>query len=205
MISFRVDDEEVMRTQQWAKELGVDRSELLRGDIWFTSTAGGGRPVLVLTRDPLADRISAVAVAALTRTTRGLASELELTVTDDGDPSDCVVNFDNIHTLRRDSLRRHMPRCRHAAWPRRVSDFAMPPVAEDRGRPTHTSGAHLPLERGPIRLSVRSLGQLTASVSLSRRALWRPAISSSGREQVARHGERGALQVATIQRPNRTR
>ena len=30
MISFRVDDEEAMRTQQWAEALGVDRSELLR-------------------------------------------------------------------------------------------------------------------------------------------------------------------------------
>jgi len=77
-----------------------------RGDIWFASTPGGDRPVLVLTRDPVADRIGAVVVAALTRTTRGLVSELELTVVDDGVPSDCVVNFDNIHTIQRDSLRR---------------------------------------------------------------------------------------------------
>jgi mRNA interferase MazF len=77
-----------------------------RGDIWFASTPGGDRPVLVLTRDPVADRIGAVVVAALTRTRRGLVSELELTVDDDGVPSDCVVNFDNIHTIRRDSFRR---------------------------------------------------------------------------------------------------
>jgi mRNA interferase MazF len=32
--------------------------------------------------------------------------ELELTVDEDGVPSDCVVNFDNIHTIRRDSFRR---------------------------------------------------------------------------------------------------
>ncbi len=30
MISFRVDDGEAVRTQQWAEALGVDRSELLR-------------------------------------------------------------------------------------------------------------------------------------------------------------------------------
>ena len=30
MMSFRVDDEEAVRTQQWAESLGVDRSELLR-------------------------------------------------------------------------------------------------------------------------------------------------------------------------------
>jgi len=77
-----------------------------RGEIWFASTPGGDRPVLVLTRDPVADRIGAVVVSALTRTRRGLVSELELTVDDDGVPTDCVVNFDNIHTIRRDSLRR---------------------------------------------------------------------------------------------------
>ncbi len=76
-----------------------------RGDIWFAATPGGDRPVLVLTRDPVADRIGAVVVAALTRTRRGLVSELALTRAD-GVPTDSVVNFDNIHTIRRDSLRR---------------------------------------------------------------------------------------------------
>ena len=50
-----------------------------RGEIWFVATPGGDRPVLVLTRDPVADRIGTVVVAALTRTVRGIVSELELT------------------------------------------------------------------------------------------------------------------------------
>jgi mRNA interferase MazF len=62
--------------------------------------------VLILTRDPVADRIQSVVVAALTRTRRNLVSELELTAATDGVPSDCVVNFDNLHTLPRSSLRR---------------------------------------------------------------------------------------------------
>ena len=70
------------------------------GEIWFAETPGGDRPVLVLTRDPAADRIGSVVVAAVTRTIRGLVSELELTP-DDGVPTDCVVNFDNIHTIPR--------------------------------------------------------------------------------------------------------
>jgi mRNA interferase MazF len=45
-----------------------------RGEIWFAATSGGGRPVLVLTRDPVADRTGSVDVAALTRTRRGLVS-----------------------------------------------------------------------------------------------------------------------------------
>ena len=79
-----------------------------RGEIWFASVPGGDRPVLILTRDPVADRIDSVAVAALTRTVRGLVSELELTAVGDGVPSDCVVNFDNIHTIPRDALRRRI-------------------------------------------------------------------------------------------------
>lgn len=77
-----------------------------RGEIWFAKTPGGDRPVLVLTRDPVADRIGAIVVAALTRTRRGLVSELELSPEQDGVPTACVVNFDNLHTLPRDSFRR---------------------------------------------------------------------------------------------------
>ena len=62
--------------------------------------------MLVVTRDPVADRIGSVVVAALTRTVRGLVSELELTARADGVPTDCVVNFDNLHTLPRQVFRR---------------------------------------------------------------------------------------------------
>ena len=79
-----------------------------RGEIWFAATPGGDRPVLVLTRDPVADRIGSVVVAVLTRTRRGLVSELELSAGEDGVPTDCVVNFDNIHTIGRDCCRRRI-------------------------------------------------------------------------------------------------
>lgn len=78
-----------------------------RGEIWFAATPGGDRPVLVLTRDPVAGRIGSVVVAALTRTRRGLVSELELTRAD-GVPTDSVVNFDNVHTIPRDRFRRRV-------------------------------------------------------------------------------------------------
>ncbi|EUA52304.1 putative toxin MazF2 [Mycobacterium xenopi 4042] len=57
--------------------------------------------MLVLTRD---------LVTALTRTRRGLVSELELTAVQDGVPSDCFVNFDNVHTLPRTAFRRRITR-----------------------------------------------------------------------------------------------
>ena len=79
-----------------------------RGEIWFADVGrGGDRPVLVLTRDPVADRIGAVVVAHLTTTIRGLTSELPLGPAD-GLKRECVVSFDNLHTLPRSSFRRHV-------------------------------------------------------------------------------------------------
>lgn len=79
-----------------------------RGDVWFAATPGGDRPVLILTRDPVAGRIGSLVVAALTRTRRGLVSELYLSAGGDGVPTDSVVNFDNLHTLPRGMFRRRV-------------------------------------------------------------------------------------------------
>ena len=79
-----------------------------RGEVWFAATPSGDRPVLVLTRDPVAERIDSIVVAALTRTKRGLVSELDLTPDVDGVPSECVANFDNLHTLPTETFRRRI-------------------------------------------------------------------------------------------------
>ncbi len=71
---------------------------MVRGEVWWANTPAGDRPVLVLTRDPLADRLGAVVVAACTTRIRGLRTELPLGL-DDGMPEDCVASFDNIHTI----------------------------------------------------------------------------------------------------------
>lgn len=62
---------------------------------------------MVLTRDPVADRLDAVVVVACTRTVRGVQSELSLGP-DDGLPEPCVANFDNLHTLRRAAFRQRI-------------------------------------------------------------------------------------------------
>ncbi len=80
-----------------------------RGEVWFAETGrGGDRPVLVLTRDPVAGHIDSVVVAQLTTRVRGLTSELPLTTAADGVPTDCVASFDNIVTLPSMSLRRYV-------------------------------------------------------------------------------------------------
>ena len=82
---------------------------MVRGEVWWAAAPGGDRPVLVLTRDPVADRIGAVVVAACTRTIRGLTSELPLGP-EDGMPEACVAAFDNLHTLRREAFRGRITR-----------------------------------------------------------------------------------------------
>ncbi|MGQ0775435.1 MAG: type II toxin-antitoxin system PemK/MazF family toxin [Pseudonocardiales bacterium] len=79
----------------------------MRGEIWWAATPGGNRPVLVLTRDPVAARIDTVVVAACTRTARGLLSELPLGP-EDGMPDACVASFDNLHTLRKSQFRQRI-------------------------------------------------------------------------------------------------
>src|SRR5436309_5231077 len=95
-------------TKRRLVRLGIVTQPVRRGEIWFASTPGGDRPVLVLTRDPVASRIQAVVVAALTRTKRHLTSEVDLSPDADGVPTDCIVNFDNLHTLPRASFRRRV-------------------------------------------------------------------------------------------------
>lgn len=82
---------------------------VVRGEVWWATTPGGERPVLVLTRDPVADRIGAVVVAACTRTVRNLQSELPLGPSD-GMPENCVASFDNLHTVRRAAFGRRITR-----------------------------------------------------------------------------------------------
>lgn len=79
-----------------------------RGEIWFARVPDGDRPVLVLTRDPVAGRIDSVVVAALTRTRRGLISELPVSARYDGVPADSVINFDTILTVPRSAFRRRV-------------------------------------------------------------------------------------------------
>lgn len=81
--------------------------QMRRGEVWFAATPGGDRPVLVMTRDPVAATIKRLVVAQITSTVRGLESELILGP-DDGMPFDCVASFDTVLTLDRQHLRRRV-------------------------------------------------------------------------------------------------
>jgi mRNA interferase MazF len=82
-------------------EDGGRRAVVKRGDIcWVELPHGGRRPVLVLTRSEAIPVLREVLIAPLTRSIRGIPTELRLG-RDDGVPDDCVVSFDNIQLATR--------------------------------------------------------------------------------------------------------
>jgi mRNA interferase MazF len=74
-----------------------------RGEVRWAQIGDKQRPVVVLTRDPVADRIERVTVAPCTTTIRGLRSEVVLEIAD-GVPQRCVVSLDNVQPLRHSAL-----------------------------------------------------------------------------------------------------
>ena len=73
-----------------------------RGEIWWADLDPpiGVRPILILTRSAAVPKRSQLVVAQVTRTVRGLASEVPRTVSD-GMPQDCVVNCDVLLTVEK--------------------------------------------------------------------------------------------------------
>jgi mRNA interferase MazF len=70
---------------------------LTRGEIrWYTfRLPDKRRPVLVLARDQVVEQLNEIIVAPVTRTIRGLRTEVLLTE-QDGMPAACAVNFDHL-------------------------------------------------------------------------------------------------------------
>lgn len=76
-----------------------------RGEIrWYTfRLPDKRRPVLVLTRNEVAGHLNELIVVPITRTIRGLASEVVLTQSD-GVPVPCALNFDHVSLAQKDRL-----------------------------------------------------------------------------------------------------
>jgi mRNA interferase MazF len=65
------------------------------------------RPVLVLTREPVRAAMRRVTVAPITSTAKGLSTEVPVGA-DNGLDQDCVVSCDNIITIDKQALGRHI-------------------------------------------------------------------------------------------------
>jgi len=76
-----------------------------RGDIVWADLGppAGRRPVCVVTRDAALEVLTAITCAPITRTIRGIRSEVEVGPAD-GLPEASVITCDNVITIPRDSL-----------------------------------------------------------------------------------------------------
>jgi mRNA interferase MazF len=76
-----------------------------RGDIVWADLGppAGRRPVCVLTRDAAIDVLTAITCAPITRTVRGIRSEVEIGL-DEGLPEPSVISCDNLLTVPKSVL-----------------------------------------------------------------------------------------------------
>ncbi len=76
-----------------------------RGEVYWAELGppAGRRPVLVISRNAAIPVLSAVVVVPITRTIRGIASEVPLG-SSEGLPEDCVASCDNLMTVPKGAL-----------------------------------------------------------------------------------------------------
>lgn len=70
---------------------------------WYESEEAKGRPVLVVTRNEVIPGLGRIMVAPITRTVRGLLTEVPLDV-EDGLAYSCVAAFDNLQVVLKSHL-----------------------------------------------------------------------------------------------------
>ena len=76
--------------------------------VWADLLAPAGRrPVVVLTRDGALRRLNAVTIGPITRTVRGIPTDVILEPAD-GVPTTCAISLDNIFTVPRDALSKNI-------------------------------------------------------------------------------------------------
>jgi len=74
-----------------------------QGEVWWAQTEDKRRPVLVVTRSEAVPVLNWVVVAPVTRTVRGIPTEIALGEPD-GLDVDCAASFDNLQPIRRSFL-----------------------------------------------------------------------------------------------------
>lgn len=79
-----------------------------RGEVWWAEAPDDkGRPFLVLTRDAAIPVLHRLVVAPVTRTVRGIPTEIPLGP-EEGLPVACAASFDNLRTVHKALLVRRI-------------------------------------------------------------------------------------------------
>jgi len=78
-------------------------SDPRQGDVWWAEADDKRRPVLVITRNEAIPVLRRLVVAPVTRTVRGIPTEIALGA-DEGLPVECAASFDNLQPVNRNLL-----------------------------------------------------------------------------------------------------
>jgi mRNA interferase MazF len=78
-----------------------------QGEVWWAEAEDKRRPVLIVTRDDAIPVLRRVVVAPVTRTVRGIPTEVALGE-DEGLPLACAASFDNVQPINRRLLTRRL-------------------------------------------------------------------------------------------------
>ena len=79
-----------------------------RGEIWWGESPDAlGRPFLVLSRDEAIGALRAILVAPVTRSVRGIRTEIALSSAE-GLSAECAASFDNVMTFPKAMLTRRV-------------------------------------------------------------------------------------------------
>jgi mRNA interferase MazF len=74
-----------------------------QGDIWWAEMDNGRRPALIITRSRAIARLNRIVVAPVTRSVRGIDTEIALG-RDEGLRETCAASFDNLRVVLRARL-----------------------------------------------------------------------------------------------------
>ena len=87
----------------------------LQGEIWWAETEHKRRPVVVVTRSAAVPVLSTLVVAPVTRTIRGIATEVELGERE-GLAVECVAAFDSLQPADRSALTERIGALQRPRW-----------------------------------------------------------------------------------------
>jgi mRNA interferase MazF len=86
-----------------------------QGDIWWAESERQRRPVLVVTRSEAIPVLNRILVAPVTRTIRGIPTEVGLG-REDGLPEPSVASFDNLQPVPKSFLTSRLGAIRHRRY-----------------------------------------------------------------------------------------
>jgi mRNA interferase MazF len=74
-----------------------------QGEVWWAEAEDKRRPVLIVTRSDACPVLKRLVVAPVTRTVRGIPTEIALGE-DEGLPAECAASFDNLQPVNQTLL-----------------------------------------------------------------------------------------------------